>query len=246
MKLKNKLLELNLVIDNKYLDKYVNLIESNLNTRREKFKTQRHHTVPKYYFKINNLPTDNSKENLVNLLYKDHVLAHYYLAKCAKSKNFRIGMFISLQFMGISENNIADFITDEGINDWYSIVLKEKAARHSRKMKGNMPIPWNKGGGCYTEEQLNKFRENLRKLNTHYWSGKHLPKYMREKISNTLKGFHPTEETRKKISLARKRVPSNTLGKIWVNNGTINRVVYPDEASSLLSDGWQKGPMKKH
>ena len=31
---------------------------------------------------------DNSASNTVNLFYKDHVLAHYYLALCAKDKKF--------------------------------------------------------------------------------------------------------------------------------------------------------------
>ena len=45
MTLKEKLLVLDLVVDNEYLDKYVELIESNRETKREKFKTQKHHII---------------------------------------------------------------------------------------------------------------------------------------------------------------------------------------------------------
>lgn len=49
-----------------------------------KFKTQLHHIIPRKYYTYNKLEINNSRENLVNLLYKDHILAHYYLALCAK------------------------------------------------------------------------------------------------------------------------------------------------------------------
>ena len=99
MTLKNKLLNLNIVIDNEYLDKYVELIESNRDTKREKFKTQKHHIIPKYYYKSNNLEVDESKENLVNLLYKDHILAHYYLCLCSINDRLMYQNFLSIRFV---------------------------------------------------------------------------------------------------------------------------------------------------
>ena len=78
--LKEKLLATKCFIDNEYLDKYCELIELNKDTKKEKYKTQIHHIIPKCYYELNNLEIDNSKENLVNLLYKDHFLSHYYLA----------------------------------------------------------------------------------------------------------------------------------------------------------------------
>ncbi len=85
--LKNFLLNLNIeneiiFVDNEYLDRYCKLIESNRNTKREYYRTQLHHIIPKCYYKHYNLDIDNSSKNLVNLLYKDHALAHYYLWKC--------------------------------------------------------------------------------------------------------------------------------------------------------------------
>lgn len=40
--------------------------------------------LPKCYFISKGLNIDNSKENLVNLLYKDHILGHYYLCLCTE------------------------------------------------------------------------------------------------------------------------------------------------------------------
>ena len=88
MSLKEKLLSLKLVVDNEYLDKYVELIESNKDTERKKFETHKHHIIPKFYYRNNNLVIDNSKNNIVNLTLKDHILAHYMLIKCGLGDNF--------------------------------------------------------------------------------------------------------------------------------------------------------------
>lgn len=84
--LKNKLLATNCFLDNKYLDKYCELIINNLETQKEKYKTQYHHIIPRCYYKLIGLDVDNSRNNLVNLLYKDHILAHYYLCLCTEGK----------------------------------------------------------------------------------------------------------------------------------------------------------------
>lgn len=69
-------------VDNEYLDKYCQLIERNTRTPITPRVTNSHHIIPKSWFKINNKPVDNSQSNLVNLVYRNHVLAHYYLCLC--------------------------------------------------------------------------------------------------------------------------------------------------------------------
>ena len=85
-KLKAKILNTNYFINNEYLDKYCGIIINNLNTKEVQYKTNKHHIVPKCYFKMLGLPVDNSSENLVHILYKDHIIAHYYLCLCTKNK----------------------------------------------------------------------------------------------------------------------------------------------------------------
>lgn len=84
--LKSCLLKTAHFIDNEYLDQYCSLISQNKDQRKIKYQTQKHHILPRCYFKLINLEIDNSKENLVNLLYKDHILAHYYLCLCTEGK----------------------------------------------------------------------------------------------------------------------------------------------------------------
>lgn len=83
MDVRQKLLDTKLVLDNEYLDRYVRLIESNSSTKKERFKTQSHHIIPRNFFKFLGIGTDNSKENLVNLKYEDHLKAHLFLSMCS-------------------------------------------------------------------------------------------------------------------------------------------------------------------
>ena len=69
-------------VDNEFLRHYATIIERNTRTQKRGGITNSHHIVPKSWFKINKLPIDNSLSNLVNLVYREHVLAHYYLCLC--------------------------------------------------------------------------------------------------------------------------------------------------------------------
>lgn len=84
--LKNKLLSIDIFEDNKFLDKYCELICKNFNTRKECGVTEQHHIIPRLYFLANNLRVDNSENNLINLTCKDHILAHYYLCLFVKDE----------------------------------------------------------------------------------------------------------------------------------------------------------------
>lgn len=79
--LKERLLSFNLFDEtSKYFDDYIKLIINNLSTKRQKNYTECHHIIPKNYYRRMKIKIDNSNDNLVNLVYCDHVLAHCYLA----------------------------------------------------------------------------------------------------------------------------------------------------------------------
>lgn len=80
--LHNVLLSKHGFINNIYLEKYCSLIERNTLTGVKRKLTNAHHIIPKAWFKLNNQPIDNSESNLVNLPYREHALAHYYLCLC--------------------------------------------------------------------------------------------------------------------------------------------------------------------
>lgn len=129
--LKQRLLQLNIFEDNAYLDLYCNLIENNINTQNIKFKTNKHHIIPVYYFEYNNLNVDNSTENLVNLLYKDHILAHYYLAMCSKLAGDRSRNVLAIRYL-LKGKTLADFdIANIDLNNYQK--LYEESRYHALK-----------------------------------------------------------------------------------------------------------------
>ena len=69
-------------IDNFYLQKYIELISKHIKTKQVPKLTNKHHVIPKLWFKLNGLQVDNSISNLINIPYREHVLAHYYLCLC--------------------------------------------------------------------------------------------------------------------------------------------------------------------
>ena len=101
-------------------DKYFNLIENNLKTKRENFKTQRHHIVPKCIWK--RISCDFSCDLIVNLTHKNHILAHYYLYKLANNSYLKVKLGCALTTMckknncrwfdSISENELITVLED--------------------------------------------------------------------------------------------------------------------------------------
>lgn len=141
--LKSKLLSLNVCVDNEYLDKYVDLIESNHDREREKFKTQRHHIIPKYYYKSVNEAVDNSKDNLVNLLYSEHIVAHSYLMMCSFNHKFAINNCCAIhRLLSTIGKEFSFNIFDKSVQEEYEKLVRlnpmsvdEYKKIHDNKMK---------------------------------------------------------------------------------------------------------------
>lgn len=150
--LKQKLLSLGTFNDNQYLDFYCDLIERNRKTLKEKSVTQCHHIIPKC------LKGGNSKENLVNLKYSDHILAHYYLCLCINDKSIKYKLENAFLHLTYRKWKLEDFEPEklEYFDDIYKEWCKENSEIHTGKSS------WNKGKkGTYrlpqhTEEQLKK------------------------------------------------------------------------------------------
>lgn len=187
---KNLLLQLNIFEDNDYLDLYVDLINSNINREHEVYRTQRHHIIPRCYYKINNLEVDNTKTNIVNLLYKDHILAHYYLVKASKNTEFKYKMIIALNYIvGNSKQcNYNDFDLNTFIlnlpdyQEIYSQAIKHHALQTAEKLKGR--------------ERSLETRQKISQSS----KGKIISEQSRAKMSLAKKGTHLSEEHKKRIS----------------------------------------------
>lgn len=219
MSLKEKLLQTNVFENNEYLDLYVALIEKNKLTKKEQFKTAIHHIIPKAYFKKMNLPVDNSKDNLVNLLHKDHALAHYYIALCTKDKYFLYSSMSALQhIMGFNKKMKQEDITNFISNlDKYQELVEQKNKYHSEHTKGLL-------AGENNPAKRPEVREKIRlsKLGNTNTLGKHIH----------------SEEWKKELSQKRKSL-------ICITDGKNQKFVKPEELEKYFSLGWYKGSNQK-
>ena len=205
-------------IRNEYFNKYVKLCELNNITKKEKYKTQTHHIIPRSYFKIRNINIDNSKENLIELKHEDHILAHFYLCYCVKDEfiySNEYAMFFMLRKFNIDFTHL-----DEehvlSLSKEYSILYEDFCKRQSKMKLGN--IPWNKGGNCYSDEQRERMRISQ----------------LGRKVSN---------ETKQKMhnsSLGKNK------GGCYINNGVKSIHINLDELDKYLSEGWVKGSIQIH
>lgn len=121
MNIKEKLLETGLIQNNEYLSQYVQLITDNLFTLKQKGRTQLHHVFPRCLSKILGLKVDPF---VINLLYKDHLIAHCLLALASKENIFK-------HYNMCAVNHIIGVINDDF--DFVDLELLQLAYEDSRQ-----------------------------------------------------------------------------------------------------------------
>ena len=171
--LKNYLLKTGMFIDNVYLTNYCELIINNLTTKKVKYSTQLHHILPKSYFKVIKKAVNNSKENLVNLKYSDHILAHYFLSLCCQNKELLYYMESALVFMVDKAAFDTTCLTD------YDKCYEDLCRQRSERQRG---IPQ----GPITEERRQKLI-NYYKVNGGNMLGRQWSDEDKQKISEATK-----------------------------------------------------------
>lgn len=229
--LKDLLINIGLVIDNKYLDKYVELIESARDNGTIKGRTQHHHIVPKAYYKEKKLEIDNSQENLVHLLHYQHILAHWYLFKCAKEDYFIYASSYALLYMlrihELPEDE--DAIVSLAIN--YGEVYSEFCARQSARYKGKP--------GATRGRKMSP--ETCKKLSLAH-KGKVQSEETKEKRRQSLLKMYAEGRRKQVISEETKeKLRKSITGRKWINKDGKNKQVRPEELAEYQASGWVLG-----
>lgn len=135
--IKTKILSTNFFSDNDYLDKYIHLILSN-GSQTDRFERQKHHIIPRSYFKIVNLKIDNSDNNTVYLSYSDHILAHYYLYFCTSDVNLKRKLGIAFEMMSNEFISYFDVTNLDRYDELYSQNIEARS--YVAKTRKRTPI----------------------------------------------------------------------------------------------------------
>ena len=231
---KNKLLSIG-CIDNEYLQKYLYLIAANAKTAKEKYKTNCHHILPRCYFKLLNLPVDNSKTNLVNLSHKDHLLAHYYLYLCATGK-FKLLNSLAFRYIETKyQLPIEEIIKNLDNYQQLCIDAKKQAGRAMLGKSNPHTEEWNKKISQANKGKIlsNETKQKLSKINKgKKLTGQALYNVQHEDRTNLFAAFK-TKEHREKCrqnALGNKnklgwKAPEKTKKLQSINNGKNRRVI---------------------
>ena len=218
-----ELINKNLILKNNYFYKYLDLITNYKCDLNSKIK-QKHHIIPRSYYRHENLKCDDSKNNLIYLSYADHILAHYYLALCSTSwfqycaiMAFdylikRLPYERNVNLLELSESDLLNLLPK--LNE-----LKEKAISEESERR--------RGGKWVTNGLTQK-----------YVRGEILNQFLVENPTYKIGKLAPSKETLEKRlnTFYERHVKSK-----WMTNGTEDKIIPEPLIPQYLNLGWRLG-----
>lgn len=229
--LKELLLSLDIVVDNEYLDEYVNLIAANLTTANIKGKTQKHHPIPVSAYEATEDATARSRANRdiknkkVNLNYSDHIHAHKLLVCCGKQLKFIMANASAASIMynallpAIENNIVAQLETEAEISKAYEYLVACRAAAALAR---------------YTEKQNSKGAFDLTEFNRNRVAGK-------VAVHNDTEFIYVTPEEATTLILSGNWKPGTkkTITYCSISKNNKYKNIYSKDLISYLQKGWQ-------
>lgn len=199
--LKQKLLDLKIFENNEYFNKYVEIVFENKDRKRKKKDKpffDKHHIIPKYYFKDNNLEVDNSKENLVVLTLKEHILVHYYLYESSKGLKYKYYNLLALSVMIYGKKKYdKEWLLNEIHNNLDKLVEIREIYRQ--------------GSSLHSSGESNPM------------FGKKHSEHTRKLISQRQKEYQKNHQNNSKLQISRKHISESLMGHI-VDDYTRNKI----------------------
>lgn len=223
-------------IESKYIKWYYSIIENALKLNRIQYKRshkkyttyyETHHIIPKC------MGGEDDKKNLVVLLPKEHYILHLLLCKMTtgSDKHKMINALIRMQF---SKSHKQERYTSRS----YSLIRKFIADKNSANFRG---IP----KSVETKHRISQARKGMKFSESHK---RNISKAVRARKmvgeKNPFFGKTHTNELKRKIGkLSSERFKGNTIskGRIWITNGTVDKMIYPTKP---IPSGFYKGRCK--
>ena len=168
-------------------------------------KGHKHHIIPKCWFKMNNLPVDNSKENLVLLTEEQHLKVHKLSVLC---------------IIGSAMKSAMGFAVHRLTHGSYSgMHHTEETRRKLSEINKGKPSPWK--GKHHSIETRQKMSEAKKGKSS--WN-KGLRNIYSEETRRKMSEAHlnMSDETKRKMSEAAKKREARKRKLHESNGGTVN------------------------
>lgn len=133
-------------INSIYFNNYCQLIQENIGNNKE-LNYEKHHIIPKSYYKMFGLKINNTSENLVYLSRLNHIKAHYYLSLCSVGKFKASNVYATNCLCNTSKlNEVQLLIEQEGAEQLLNIKKEHQllvsktrlGSKHSEEWKQNL------------------------------------------------------------------------------------------------------------
>ena len=225
--LKQILINYKICIDNEWLTKYVELIYNNIDSTPIKYRTQGHHVIPLYYYRWTNKNNKNKgrqelekiaakDENnfIVNLIYTDHILAHYYLALCACNDIDLYANIKTIKFIANNKFNDANISSKQYIRECLNNFINNLSLYqelYEKSMKEQVRFQPKEKMKCISHDGVNK-KVPLSKLSEYLDNGWELGWVYSDLYIQAHSRPH-SDATKQKMSNSHKGKSSNRLGK---------------------------------
>lgn len=240
-KLKQLLIETGLFSDNDYLNKYVELIIDK-KTEYVCGVTQKHHIIPKYCYKVLSKTADNSKSNLVDLSYSNHILAHYYLAMCSVTDECIYYNSRSISYL-LNGKSLREFNIDEiDLNELDKLYVESR--KHARKITVGNNVGRKISDallGRISPNLGNRYKRNSKSKKNPNAKNKLLSEHASNRVGckNSFYGKKHTESTKNAISKA------NSKSVVMRDSTTLKELKVFDSIKSaekfLIENGYAQG-----
>lgn len=165
-----------------------------------------------------------------NLKGKSHIISEESKRKMSESSKIKISDKEKEQIKEVFLNN--DLNRNE-IAEKFNMSLN-RLNRYLREMNLTRKIP--------TKESTCKARSKRLKGSGNGMYGHKHSEEAKQKISEKMKGQKPAPISEQGMQ----NIVKSKLGKKWINNGTEQKYVLPEELDLYLENGWNKGMLKRN
>ena len=160
--LENELIKTGLFTDINFLLKYISIIKSNADTQAENGKTQKHHIFPKC---LSKRLQKNIDDTTINLQYKDHILAHYYLIYATNDHQLKADNIHAFNHLLKYQGHWLD---EESLKE---LLEKQQIVYEQSKYLRVLHNKLTNSGGCYVNNGQKSKHIKLDELNTYLANG---------------------------------------------------------------------------